>query len=311
MAYNLNLLLYPLSLLLLFLIIVLANDKKTIELLKNCRPPQMVYHAGLFFIGMGLGYLAYPGNFSINLASLSAAISILASVWLSWMASVVLNDIHDYEIDAISNPNRPLQKKIVSIDEYRQYGIFLFILAILGGLTVGFKFAGLLFIYQLLAYSYSAKPFRIKRFPLAATFLDATASIIILFLGFLLFSGDQNIIGLSWRIILLILIAFTLSLPLKDFKDIEGDKKYGVWTIPVLFGESNARLIVATGIFISFILSVLFLNEPRLFFWALLFGTLSFLSVATLKTKPRQLPWRVMELVFIYGLILVKIVFLR
>jgi 4-hydroxybenzoate polyprenyltransferase len=131
--------------------------------------------------------------------------------------------------------------------------------------------------------------------------------LIILFLGFTLFSGDNNLQGLSWKIILLFLISFTLVLPLKDFKDVAGDKKCNIWTIPVIFGEEKGRLINAIGIFIPFVLSVIFLNEFRLFWWALLFGSVSFLIIMT--KKPRQLFWWVLGITTLYGLILTKIIF--
>jgi 4-hydroxybenzoate polyprenyltransferase len=104
-------------------------------------------------------------------------------------------------------------------------------------------------------------------------------------------------------------LAFTLSLPIKDFKDIEGDKKYGIWTIPVIFGEDRARLIVAAGIFISFVASVFFLNALNLFFWAIAFGGGAFLILINKKIKTTNLFWWMLVLVFLYGLILLKGVF--
>jgi 4-hydroxybenzoate polyprenyltransferase len=219
----------------------------------------------------------------------------------------VLNDLVDLEVDKISNNRRPLLAGIYKHKEYAQLGYAFFGLSLLGGLVVGFKFFSIMLVYQFLAWAYSAKPYRLKRFPLIATLLSAAVLILVLFAGFTLFSGDNNIQGLSWRVILLFLIALTLSLPIKDFKDIEGDKKEGIWTIPVIFGEENGRLIVATGIFISFMASVFLLNEFRLFWWAIILGALSFWIVLT--KKPRQLFWWVLGTVSVYGLILVKILF--
>ncbi|PJA87187.1 MAG: hypothetical protein CO141_00735, partial [Candidatus Moranbacteria bacterium CG_4_9_14_3_um_filter_42_9] len=161
-----------------------------------------------------------------------------------------------------------------------------------------------------LAWAYSAEPYRLKKFPGVATFISSIASLLILFVGFFLFSGDKNLTGLSWRVILLISTALTLSLPIKDFKDIEGDKKYGVWTIPVLLGESGGRLVVSAGVFISFMLSVFLLNELRLFWWAILFGGASYLIITSRKIKPHLLFWWILAAVGAYGLILMKIVFL-
>lgn len=309
MAHNLNLAFYPLFLLLLVVLFFMIDKSKLWALVKNFRIPQAVYHTGLLAAGMGLGFLAYPKNYNLNIFSALAVLDLIFSVWLAWITSIIVNDIYDFKVDEISNPQRPLPKKIFEIGEYRNLGILFFFLSLLGGLIIDFKFVAMLAIYQFIAWAYSAKPYRLKRFPLIATFTSATASLVVLFMGFTLFSGDQNIHNLSWRIILLILITFTLSLPIKDFKDIEGDTKYGVWTIPVLLGEKKGKLVVAVGVFISFISSVFFLNELRLFWWALLAGAISFLIITRKKTKPQKLLGQVLAVVFIYFLILAKIVF--
>jgi 4-hydroxybenzoate polyprenyltransferase len=174
---------------------------------------------------------------------------------------------------------------------------------------VHYKFGILLFVYQVLAWFYSAEPFRLKRFPLLASFFSALTLLTVFFSGYIFFSPEQNIEHLSWRIIFLLLITYTLSLPIKDFKDIAGDKKDGVRTIPVIFGEERGRLIVASGIFISFILSIFFINESRLFWWAVIFGSASFLVMTNKKIHPRKVFWWILPLIMVYGLIALKIIF--
>lgn len=310
LAHHLNLVYFLFLAGLLLLLFFFISRGKFFAVLKNLRLPQLVYHTGLFLIGLGLGFLAYPENSTPRLFSILAVLTLIAAIWLAWKASVIVNDIYDFRIDQISNPDRPLQKKIFTIREYAELGAVIFLLSLLGGLAVSVKFAAILFVYQLLAWSYSAPPFRLKRFPVAATLISAIASLAVLFIGFTLVSGDENIRGLSWRVIFLFLGALTLSLPIKDFKDIEGDKKYGVFTVPVIFGEEKGRIIVAVGVFISFMLSVFLLNELRLFWWALLFGSLAFLIVTNKKINPHDIFWWALGTVGVYGLILVKIVFL-
>ena len=310
LAFNMNLVYFILLIGLLSLLFWKSDKIKFWAVVKNARPPQLVYHTGLFSIGLGLGYLAYPGNYNLNVFSVLAALDLLLGVWLAWLASVIINDIYDFEIDKISNPRRPLPENIFKIKEYAELGVVIFLLSLLGGLIVGLKFFVLLFLYQFLAWAYSAEPYRLKKFPGVATFISSVASLLVLFVGFFLFSGDKNLTGLSWRVILLLSTALTLSLPVKDFKDIAGDKKYDVWTIPVLLGESRGRLVVSAGVFISFMLSVFLLNELRLFWWAILFGAAAFLIITNKKIKPQLLFWWILATVGTYGLILVKTVFL-
>lgn len=325
LAQHLNLFYYLFLLAILLILFFAISKEKFVAVLKNFRLPQICYHTGLFFIGLGLGFLAYPENSEFKVFSVLAAIVLIAAIWLAWKASVIVNDIYDFEIDQISNPDRPLQKKVFTIKEYAELGVIIFLLSLLGGLTISVKFAAILFVYQIIAWAYSAPPYRLKRFPIIATLVSSIASLVVLFAGFTLVSGDANIHGLSWRIIFLLLGALTLSLPIKDFKDIAGDKKYGVFTVPVIFGEERGRIIVAAGVFVSFMLSVFLLNELRLFWWALLFGALSFLIIAGGKKtqsdtnerskfsawiNPRKLFWWILGTVGVYGLILAKIVFL-
>ncbi len=310
LAYKLN---YIYFIVLVFTLMVLfrfISREKFMAVLKNLRLPQIVYHGGMFFIGLGLGFLQYRDNFHLSLFTFLAIIILLLSIIFSWMASVVINDIHDFKIDRISNPDRPLTQNVFTVPEYFQFGAACFFLAFLGGLTIGLSFAMLIVVYQILAWFYSAPPYRIKKFPVLATLISAVASLVILFLGYILVSNNQTLSGLSWRIILLLLIAYTISLPIKDFKDIAGDKEDGIWTIPVIFGEKKGRLIVATSVFISYALSVFFLNEMKLFFWAMLFGAATFAVINNQKIKPRDLPARVLGLVSIYFFILVWIAFL-
>ncbi|MFA7319289.1 MAG: UbiA family prenyltransferase [Parcubacteria group bacterium] len=311
LAYKLDYIYFIFLLCLLSWMFWLISREKFVAVVKNLRLPQIIYHAGMFFIGMGLGFLQYGQNFRLDLFSTLSVAVLLGSICLSWMASVVVNDMNDFRIDEISNQDRPLPKKIFTLEKYSQFGLACFALAILGGLTIGLPFAVLLLVYQILAWFYSAAPYRLKRFPFLATLISSFASLCILFLGYILVSSDQTLTGLSWRIIILLMLAYTISLPIKDFKDIEGDRADGVWTVPVIFGERKGRLIVATSIFISYMLSIFFLNEMRLFFWALIFAAVTFKVVTNEKIKPRALPAWVLGIVSIYTLILVRIVFMR
>ena len=308
-AFRLNFIYFILLLILLVILFYAIDAKKFIAVIKNFRYPQVVYHSGLFFIGVTIGVINYPENFKLNLFSILAVAVILVSVWLAWKTSVIINDLNDDKIDAISNPDRPLPQGIFNRKEYTQLGLICFLLSILGGLSLGFPFAFLIIAYQIIAWAYSVNPFRLKRFPLVATLVSSLASLMVLFLGFILISKGQTIHTLSSRIVFLMIISGTLSLPIKDFKDIAGDKKDNIFTIPVIFGEKKSRVIVASGLFISFILSVFFLNELSLFWWAMLFGSFAFLMVVSNKIKPRNIFWPTLGVIFVYGLVMIKVLF--
>jgi chlorophyll synthase len=293
------------------LLFFFSNRDKFWAMLKNIRIPQCLFHLGLFSVGLGLGYLAYPDNLTLNLFSFFAVLGLMIAILLAWKASIIVNDLYDLETDNLTNFDRPLPQSAFSFREYAGLGIICFIFSLAGGLAVNFKFAILLLIYQIIAWFYSAPPFRFKRFPLLATFISSLALLVVLFMGFLVFSGEHNIQGLSWRIIFLFMLVLTLSLPIKDFKDIAGDRQAGVWTIPVIFGEELGRIIVGAGIFLSFVSSIFFLNERSLFFWAVILGAIAFLIIVSEKIKTRQLIWWILPCVIAYGLIVIKVALLQ
>jgi len=309
LAYDLNLLYFPFCLAILSYFFWKSQPKMFGAVLRNFRYPQVIFHAGLLFLGLGVGFWIYPENFNSNPFSFLAIFCALSSVLLAWKASVVVNDIFDYRVDLLSNPERPLQKGIFTVNQYSQLGALLFFLSLIGGLLVHYKLGILLFVYQVLAWFYSAPPFRLKRFVPIASILSALTLLTVFFSGFIFFSPEQNLDRLSWRVVFLLIITYTLSLPVKDFKDIAGDAHDGVKTVPVIFGEEKGRLIVASGIFLSFVLSVFLLNVAGLFWWAILFGTLSYFIMINKKIHPRNLFWWILGVVTAYGLILVKIAF--
>jgi 4-hydroxybenzoate polyprenyltransferase len=281
---------------------------------KNIRPVQIVYHLGLFFIGIGLGYKFTGTSLDITIFNLLSLVNLSVAVIFSWITSVIINDIADKKIDLISNKDRPLVSGEFSKGEYFKIGVTLFVSAIVFAALVSAKIAMFLIVYQALAWVYSHKPFRLKRIPLVATFISALASLLVLFSGFMLIDPNSSIVDFPVSIIWLLLISFTLSLTVKDLKDIEGDKRDSVWTIPVLFGEYWGKIIIGTGIFVSYILSVLILREFALTFWACLLGSLSFwvvnISGRSSKISHRNVLWWIMGIVFVYIVILIKFIFI-
>jgi len=309
LAYNLNLV-YFLLLVFLFLILFFYSDRKKLwSFVTNLRLPQVIFHEGFLLFGIGLGIWFYPQNLNFSPFTFFAIFSILASVFLAWEASVIINDVYDFKIDSISNHNRPLQKKIFSLEEYANFGVALFLFSLLGGITISIKFTVFLLIYQILAWFYSAEPFRMKKIPILATLISAIALLIIFLMGFSLFSGEEGLVKLPWRILLMLFLTIAASLPLKDFKDIAGDRHDKIWTIPVIFGQATGRLIVGSVIFICFVASVFVLNESRLFLWALIFGSAAFLSIVRKEIKNTNIFWWIFGLIIAYSLILIKIVF--
>lgn len=277
--------------------------------MRNVRLPQIIFHLGLLGVGIAAGLIFGKINTDWSFFNVLAVVNVSMAVVLAWLASVVVNDLYDWETDKITNVERPLVRKIFSIREYKTIGGAFFAASLFLAAVANFKTALFLFAYQAIAWLYSAWPLRLKRITIVSTFVSAVASLQIFFCGFVLVSSGQNIQTLPSSVAALLIFAFTFSLGLKDFKDIEGDKAHGVKTIPVVFGEDWGRIIVGSGIFASYILSVVLINESRLFVWALICGGASFWCLINKKIHPRKIFWWILGIVAAYGLEITRMLF--
>ena len=276
---------------------------------KNVRWIQISMHIGIVLVGAGLGAFYFPKNLTIDVFSFFALANLVLAAVFAWLASVFWNDREDISIDRLTNTKRPLASGKMENEEYGSLFLVAFLISLILALTVGIKFFLLMLAYQFIAWVYSSFPFRLKRFPILATFLSAWAFVILSFSGFILMSDSQNLSGFPVKFMWLLVFSLTLSLPIKDLKDIEGDKYDGVWTIPVLLGEIWGRFAIGLGIFASYSLSVVLLNAKILFLPAMILGALSFWILQNKKISPRRVHIFVFGLLFIYVFLMAYLVF--
>lgn len=293
-----------------------ASRPLFLALLRNVRWPQILWHGGLFLLGTGLASIYAGADLRLGFFEWLGIATLLVAVVCAWLASVVVNDIADRPIDEMTNPGRPLPTASVTLGGYRVIGILFFAASILFAGIVSMKVMLLLLAYQAVAFLYSSPPFRFKRVPLVATALSAIAGLLVLIAGYSTVAPTADISPLPPELLLFLFTAYMVTIPLKDFKDIEGDRKDGVYTIPVLLGVKRAQIAIGTALFLCYAASPIILRDPSLSLFALLFGSGAFLSTVTAKNIPhgrdslRALPAIQMTLVMAYGLI-VAILLLR
>ena len=68
-AYRLDIIFFIILVFLLGVLFWRIDAKKFVAVLKNFRYPQLVYHSGLFFVGIAIGFINYPENFRTNIFS--------------------------------------------------------------------------------------------------------------------------------------------------------------------------------------------------------------------------------------------------
>lgn len=247
------------------------------SLWNNLRLPQVAYHIGLFLLGAALVFIyEEKTSFVLNWMHGTGLLLMILAVVLAWTTSVVVNDLNDVRIDSVTNTHRPLITHTITPETYRTIGIIMLAFSLIYAGYISTQLSLLLLAYQALAWLYSAKPLRLKRFPGIATVLAASASLLIFFGGYIVFSMNKNISELPWTISALLFFAYATLLPIKDFKDIPGDAKDGVITLPILWGEIKAKRIIGSLAFLCFIVSVFILNVEHLFLLAFFFGSLAY-----------------------------------
>lgn len=268
-----------LSTLAIGIFLFVSSRKIFIALLKNSRMPQLIWHGGLLFLGGGLAMIYAGARPDFDFFEILSIILLVVAVESAWLASVIGNDIADRRIDEKTNVMRPLPTGDIPTGLYTEIGVLFFFFSMLFSAIVSWKAMLLILAYQSLAWVYSMPPLRLKRVPVLATVLAAAAGLTVLIIGFSVLAPEATITSLPLPLLFFLFIAYAITLPLKDFKDIEGDKADGVLTIPVLFGAERARLVIGSALFIVYMTSPVVLHESALIVPAVLFGSLSFWSI--------------------------------
>jgi len=242
----------------------------------NLRLERILFWSIIATIGIVLNQRLFgPINFSntINIIILAIFFSLIAlNAWLA----ICINDAEDIAIDEVSNPNRPLVKKEVSIGDWKKFQTILTVLVVLGTAIMNHAAGFLLILAQMAYYLYSAKPLRLKKHFLTSSILIGIASVAISMAGFFLVSPDQHLSSFPIQAVIIIGFSFALISNFKDIKDFKGDNHAGIQTIPVVFGLENSRHIIATLFALVMVIVPLSLNLYTLLFPTLLMALFTY-----------------------------------
>jgi chlorophyll synthase len=229
----------------------ISTRKKLIVLIKNSRPERIFYYFLLFTFGITLAHRAWFTNWIDIQSYILAIISFICA----GMFSICQNDIHDENIDAISNKNRPLITKDLSINDMgiasKIFLIFALLSAYASSLYVLFFTCLGLFIF----FIYSNPPLRLKRFVILSSSLIGIACASVVLEGFFLISPNKAIPAFPFGLVVAIIVFHTAISNMRDIKDFEGDRAVGIKTIPTLLGLKKSKKLIS-GIFCFFFLLV-------------------------------------------------------
>ncbi len=261
-------------LLLLFLVYVKYRDVFRL-IVKDIRPFRLLHFELMFLIGLAIGskYAAFVPNHE-NIFQIPL---IMIGIAFAWIYSVATNNIIDYNIDKITNKQRPLVESRIDLKDYTNLAwLFLFvalIYAALAGYTAFFIIA--LFIGNY--YLYSMPPLRLKKIPFFSKLLISINSLALTLLGFVIVTGAFN--NFPKSVVVLFLVGFTAVINFIDIKDYEGDKKEGIKTLPVILGLKAAKRLIGAFFVLAYLSVYLLVKEKYLLIPLFALGIVQFLLI--------------------------------
>lgn len=282
------------------------NKEKCLALFKNLRLTRIIQNIAMLGFGLYLAKVPIFRPFSLNFSDWLLIVMAVISLLLYWLSGIGYDDLSDEKIDRISNPSRPLPQGKFTREEFKALNNIIRIASYICAFVVGYVFFIFLILRSLVAYLYFASPFRLKRFPIIATFTLALATLFTIFGGFLL-KSPNSIFDFPGKLIIFTLFAFTFGFMTKDIKDYQGDKANKIYTIPAIFGLEEGKKIIGCLALAIFLLCPLFFFEyfKILILPSIIAGILSFWLINRKRYSEKPL----FLIYFSYGLFFVLTVF--
>ncbi len=247
---------YILNILLLLGVGLITLRKQFFLYFKNMRLTRIIHYQLLLFFGLYVG-LTQSGIEMIGVYSLVSLCVLVLAFIFAWLHAVWENDEVDRGIDMISNSERPLVSTTISLTTWKQTKWLFLILALIAGLLSSYGVCMILIMFMMLYHLYSCPPFRLKRVVGISSVIIGVNALLVFFAGYLFGTNSDSLATLPYTYMFGFFILIFLGENIKNLKDIEGDKKAGIQTLPVLLGK---YAFIGTGalVSLSFLLAPLF-----------------------------------------------------
>lgn len=269
------------------LLLLVYNSKLFKELIRDLRPLRILHYVILSILGIALSLKLQEKSVAFFIEHKGVDFNLFViSLTYAAVFAIVSNNLEDLESDRITNPNRPLVKGTVNRREYFFSGVVCQVIAFVISALISKELFLTILSISTGYYIYSCKPFRLKRIPFLSKFIIGINSFSVALGGFVLCGSKLIEFPLTWMFFILIPLA--LSANFIDLKDTEGDRLVGVKTLPVIFGENKAKIIIAISTIITYIMAGFFLKNLWFFPLILITAVLHvwFLFKQPYKEKP-------------------------
>lgn len=225
-------------------------------------------------------------------------------------ASNVINQYFDLDIDKLNKPSRPLPSGRLPKEKALVFGIILYFVVLVLSWLINMQLFFIVLIAAVITFFYSAPPLRIKKYPfISNVFIALPRGMFLIVAGWSAFKPVFNVE--PWFIGLIFALYLMGAATTKDFSDIKGDSRFGIKTLPVLYGPEKTAKIISPFLYIPFMLIPLgviagiirFTTLPLtlLAVWGLYTAKLIIKRPQELTLEKNHISWKHMYLMLIVG----------
>ncbi|MFO7990697.1 MAG: UbiA family prenyltransferase [Thermoplasmata archaeon] len=254
-------------------IFFLYNKTYLKSIIKDIRPYRLIHYESMFFLGIVLAYTFTERTISVHY-HIPTFFIIVISIALTWLYSVFINNLEDIPIDTVTNEERPLIKGDIPLITYKKLSWILLFVALIYAYLVSVVFLFLIITYMAGYFLYSAPPFRLKKVPVLSKAIISFNSLVLIIAGY--WFVNYSLLTFPVKVVLILMLGFTMALNFIDIKDYEGDKEAGISTLPGLIGLKRSKIVIGISFIITY-LSCYFILQDVVFLAPLaLLGVLEF-----------------------------------
>ncbi len=277
-----------------FPVTYLMDKKVFIALMKDMRLARIAYYELSLLFGVSIAFSIQNANIATVLHNhpdiIINVICLMMAVFFALMFCLMINNIYDLKIDAVSNPSRPLVAGSISPSLYNVIAYSLVGIALFYASAVSSRAIFMIALIMSSYYIYSATPLRLKRVLILSKLVISLNSVALIVLGFT--TVQLGMLGFPKSLLWVYFLGVTLVANCIDLKDVAGDKADGVITLPILLGDKITKRIIGVAGFALYLSLYLTFNNMMLLPGLVLIGGLFFYLI----NKQVYQDWKVLML---------------
>ncbi len=218
-------------------------------------PAVAVISGGLLALGF-YGHLSL-GSFPVGWTGLNFIPLITGALLYGILngASNAYNQVSDLDVDKINRPERPIPSGRISIKEALVFCFGIYAIGLVIAYIISFYFFVVTVICLIITTLYSTPPVYLKkRFLLSTATIALCQSWLFLLAGWVIFPFANPWEPTFWFIGLILFILLFGACGTKDFTEVEGDSRFGMKTLPIVYGNDTAARFTGPFFVLPFVL---------------------------------------------------------